>query len=171
MRSKELIELLEREVDIKRLVRKLAFDKDDLESAAASQPTLYLEAGRFRAQTLLNKIQLKTKLATVTSERSLKVRHKRDGATETAIKTRVLLDPVVQKYQKRFDHAEALYEFAEQFTEAWKQRLMCVAILQKIRNSEMSSELRSVKTEEEMEKLRKKARQARHRLEELEDDD
>lgn len=166
--SREVIELLEQDVDVRRLVRKLSFNSDDLDTAVAQQPSLYIGAGTFRAQALLRKLRLKQTLDRVTSERSIKVRHKLGDTTEGAVKVQVLLDPVVRKAQRRLDQANALYEFAEQFTEAWKQRLMAIAILQKIRSSEISSELRSVKSEEELGKLRKKAREARHKFEELE---
>lgn len=69
----DLIELLQSPVDVKRLVRKLKFSIDDLESAAEEQPRLRLEAGKFKAQMGLNKASSKRKLARIVGKKVFKV--------------------------------------------------------------------------------------------------
>ena len=169
--SREVVELLERPVDVKRLVDKLYFNVDDLEDAAIKQPKLYLEAGRFRAQSTLRVATLKRRLARIVGEASIQIRHKRTGTTETAIKHRVGKDHKVQSSQRKLDHAEIVDLFASQLTEAYKERLMVIAILARLKASEISSELKAVKNEAAVKAMRKRAHEARKAFEELEGSD
>jgi hypothetical protein len=168
--SRELVELLEREVDVKHLVDKLFFSVDDLETAAIKQPKYYLEAGRFRSQAALRVSTLKRRLARINGEASLKIKHNRTGMTATELKYEVSSSRKVQETQKKLDMAEVLYEFASQLTESYKERLMVIAILSRIQVSEMNSSLRSVQNEETVKAMRHRAHKARARFEELEDD-
>jgi hypothetical protein len=169
--SRELVELLEREVDVKHLVDKLFFNIDDLEGAAIKQPKYYLEAGRFRSQAILRVSTLKRRLARINGEASLKIKHNRTGMTATELKYEVTSSRKVQEIQKKLDMAEGYYEFASQLTEAYKERLMVIGILSKIRVSEMSSELRHVQNEETVNAMRHRAKKARDHFEELEGND
>lgn len=166
--NREIVELLEKEVDVKRLVDKLFFSPDDLEAAALKQPTLYLEAGRFRAQSSLELKRLQRKLAKESALKGLKIRQDRKGLTETAIKSRLSTSHTIQDLQTRVDHAEVYEEFAKQLCEAYKERLMVVAVLSRLRASEINSELRSVKNAETVEGMRKRAHKARKALNDLE---
>lgn len=163
----DVIELLEKPVDVKRLVSKLYFKIDELEDAALEQPTLFLRAGRFQAQSALTNSTLRRRFARTSGEHSIHARHKREGKTETAIKNQVVLNKHVQSAQRKLDHAEAVYEFSKQLTETFKERLMVLSILARLRASETNSELRSVKNEEVVSSMRKKAHKARKQLEEL----
>ena len=169
--NRDIVELLEREVDVKRLVDKLFFNIDNLEIAALKQPKLYLEAGRLRAQAALEVGTLKRKLGKIYGEESIKIRHKRTGLTETAIKSKISMNHEVQSAQKQLDNAEVYEEFAKQLTEAYKERLMVIAVLSRLRASEVSSELRAVKNNETVQGMRKRAHQARKHFEELGNDD
>lgn len=169
--NREIVELLERPVDVKRLVDKLFFNADDLETAALKQPTLYLEAGRFRAQSSLELSRLKRKLAKTLGIKSLKIRQGRTGLTETAIKSRLSTSHTIQSIQKRVDESEVYEEFAKQLTESYKERLMVLAILSRLKASEISSEIRKVKNAETVDAMRKKAHKVRKHFRELEGDE
>ncbi len=169
--DRELVEMLERPVDVKRLVRKLFFDIDDLEHAGLQQASLYLESGRFRAQTALRSASYKRKLSRMTGKKSIRIRRRGDNLTETAIKTQLSMDDEIQSLQKKCDEFGVYEEFGKQLTEAYKERIMVLAILARLKASEMNSELRNVKNAEESGRLRKRAEQVRKTFEELEDDD
>jgi hypothetical protein len=169
--NREIVELLEKSVDVKRLVDKLFFSADDLETAALKQPTLYLEAGRFRAQSSLELSRLKRKLAKTLGVKGLKIRHNSKGLTETAIKSRLSTSHTIQDLQKRVDDFGIYEEFAKQLTESYKERLMVIAILSRLKASEISSELRHVKNAEQVDSMRKRAHKVRKSFEELGDDD
>src|SRR5476651_2167875 len=110
--SRELVELLERPVDVKKLVDRLFFNADALEDAAIKQPKYYLEAGRFRSQAALRVSTLKRRLGKISGEASVKLRHKQEYKTEGAIKSQLALNKDVQSVQKKMDEAEVYYEFA-----------------------------------------------------------
>lgn len=166
-----IIEILEQPVDIRKLVDKLFFNLDALEIAAQKQPKLFLETGKFRAQTSLKRAAYKRRLARIIGKKSLKIRQTRTGLTETAIKNRLALDNKVQHIQKSLDNYEVYEEFAKNLSEAYKERLMVLLVLAKIRASEISSDLRSAMSEEQVDKMRKKANKVRRAFEELEDND
>lgn len=168
--DREVVEILERDVKVKRLVDKLFFSVDDLETAALKQPKFYLEAGRFRAQSALRLRELTRKLAYKTSEIAIRFR-KHKGGTETSIKNAVSQDREVQHYQRQVDEAEVYDDFAKQLMESYKERLMVIAILAKLRVSEMNSELRSVQNEDTVNAMRKRAHKTRKAFRDLEGDE
>lgn len=169
----ELIELISRPVNLKKLVDRLFFEPDDLEYAALKQPKLYLETGRFRAQQALKLSSLKRRLVKIIGLKSLKIRQKHAGEklTEAAIKNQLSQSRKVQMLERSVDNAEVYVEFASQLSEAYKERMMILNILGKIRASEISSELRSAASEEVVDRMRKKANKVRERMSELGEDD
>lgn len=167
--NNELIELIQAPVDVKRLVRKLAFSMDDLEGAAEVQPKLRLEAGRFKAQMGLSAASAKRKLARVVGKKSLYLRKSGDYKTEGAVKNKLSLDHKVQRLQKEYDTYEVYSEFAHDLLSAYTERSMAVSVLTRLRASEVNSQIAAVKGEEEVEVLRKKARHVRDKFAELED--
>src|SRR5271157_109878 len=110
MRDIQLQEFIDKPVDIKKLVDRLVFDLDDLEHAAQKQPKLRLEVGRLKAQMALNVSTLKRRLSRIVGRKSLKIRHREDRITESAIKNSLSLDDEVQVAQKKLERAEAYYE-------------------------------------------------------------
>lgn len=154
----ELIELLQSPVDIKRLVRKLKFSLDDLESSAAQQPSLRLEAGKFRAQIGLKTANSKRRLARVIGKKSLHLRKSGEYKTEGAVKNKLSLDEKVQKLQKEFDTLEVYSEFTKDLIAAYTERSMALSVLNKLRGSEISSHIAAIKGDEEVEHMRKRAR-------------
>ena len=165
----DLIELLQSPVDVKRLVRKLKFSIDDLESAAEEQPRLRLEAGKFKAQMGLNKASSKRKLARIVGKKSLKLRRSGEYKTEGAVKNKLALDSKVQRYQKAFDDYEVYSEFADDLMQAYTERSMAVNILTRLRSSEINSNIAAVKGDEEVEKMRHRARRLSDKHAELEE--
>ena len=169
MRNTELIELLQSTVDVKRLIRKLKFSLDDLENAAEQQPSLRLEAGKFRAQLALEKGSIRRRLARQVGKQSLKLRRDGDYKTEGAIKNKLSQDTKIQRLQKQFDTLEVYSDFAHDLHSAYTERSMAISMLTRLRASEMSSHLNAVKGDEEVESMRKKARHLSDKYGELED--
>jgi|HubBroStandDraft_5_1064220.scaffolds.fasta_scaffold283734_1 hypothetical protein len=164
--DRELLKVLTKPVDVRRLVDKLSFDLDGLEEASMDQPKLRLKAGRLKVQMMLHKLQLKRKLAALIGKKSIHIRHKHgNNYTATAIKNELGYDHEVREAQRRLDEAEALEEFAQDFREAFKERSMAILNLSRIRSSETSSELRAVKGQAEINDQRKRARKMRDRME------
>jgi hypothetical protein len=163
-----LIELLQSPVDVKRLVRKLKFSVDALEKAAEEQPSLRLEAGKFRAQIALDMQSAKRKLLRVIGKKSLSLRKSGDYKTEGAVKNKLSLDSKVQRLQKEYDTLEVYNTFTKDIMEAYTERSMAVNVLTKLRSSEVSSHLASIKGDSVVEELSKKAKHIRDTYDELE---
>lgn len=165
--SHDLLKSLMKPVDVKKLIDRLSFDLEDLETAAMEQPRLRLRAGRLQSQMLLRKLELKRKVAAVVGKKSINIRHKHgNNYTATAIKNELGYDHDVKHAQQKLDEAEALESYASDLTECYKERSMALLNLTKLRSSEISSELRSVKGQAEVKALREKARKMRDRYEE-----
>lgn len=169
MRHSELQYYIDKPVDIRKLVDRLTFDIDDLEEAAIKQPKLRLEAGRLKAQMALNTSTLKRRLARIVGKKSLKIRHREDRITESAIKNSLSLDDEVQKAQKHFDKSEAYSELVSQLVECYKERTMMISVLTRLRASEINSQIASVRGEEEMKSMRHKARNVKDQFAEFEE--
>lgn len=162
---------IEQPIDLHRLLKRLSFQADGLEEAALRQPKLQSDVGRLRAQIFIRKSSLKRRLARTRAKKGLKIRHRESGLTETFIKSQLDLDPDVERMQKKLDYAEA-YELAvDDLREAYKERNMIIGFLTRLRSAEMNNDLRSVEGEREVDKMRKRARKARKRFQELEDRD
>lgn len=163
--DRELLKSLTKPVDVHRLIDKLSFDLDGLEEASMNQPKLRLRAGRLQVQMMLRKAQLKRNLAALIGKKSIHIRHKHgNNYTATAIKNELGYDSEVRHAQRKLDEAEALEEYAKDLTEAYGERSKTLFNLVKLRVSETTSELRSVKGQAEVDELRKKARKMRDRM-------
>lgn len=160
MKDTELLLFINKPVDLKRLVRKVTFDLDDLERAAQQQQDLRLEAGRFKAQAALLVANRKRRLLKVVGRKSLKIRHREDKVTESSIKNSLSLDSKVQSLQKKYDNAEVYYEAASQVVEVFKERAMMLSILTRLRASEISSNVASVQGKSKLKDMKKRARRA-----------
>lgn len=164
--SHDLLKALSQPVNVFKLIDRLAFDLDDLETAALDQPRLRLRAGRLQVQMMLRKLELKRDLAAMIGQKSIAIRHKHgNNYTATAIKNELGYNHHVKRAQKKLDEAEALESYASDLTECFKDRSMALSNLIKLRSSEVSSELRSVKGRAEVDALREKARRMRDRYE------
>jgi|ERR1039458_4545241 hypothetical protein len=167
--TNDLIELLQSPVDVRRLCRKLKFSMDDLEGAAEQQPSLRLEAGKFKAQLGLQVANAKRRLARIVGKKSLRLRRSGEYKTEGAVKNKLALDSKVQRLQKQFDTLEVFSEFAHDMVEAYKERSMAVSVLTRLRSSEINSNIAAVKGDMEVEGMRKKARHLSNTYNALED--
>jgi hypothetical protein len=165
--DKELLALLESPVDVKRLIRKLAFNMDALESAAQNQPRLRLEAGRLKAQVALEQSTLKRRLSRIIGKKSIRARRHGEKVTEGAVKNALSLDEEVQDAQKKFDKSEAIDVIVNQLLEAYKDRSMMISVLTRLQASEISSRLAAVKGDEEVRELHKRARKIQKEWEDL----
>ena len=169
--NQELVELLEHPVDVKRLVDRLFFSADDLETAALKQPKLFLETGKFRAQSALRVAKLKRRLGRVSAEAAIKVRSKGDKTTESAVKNSLAMNHKVQHAQRLLDQAEVYDDFSKQLSEAYKERIMVIAILARLKAAEVNSHLREAQSEETISRMSKKARAVRNRFDGLDTED
>ena len=167
-KASKLLEMIGVSVDVDKLIDRIYFSMDGLEQASLNQSKYYLQASRLRAQTLLQLNTLKRKLTQISSERQLKIRDRYGEAKENEVKGRLALDPRVARYQRKFDEATVVDEFAKDLLEVYRQRLMVILTLAKLQVGEMQSELRSAKGEAVLDSVRKQQRKARDAYEAME---
>ncbi len=160
----DLLKALSKPVDVRKLIDKIAFDLDDLEEASMNQPKLRLTAGRLQVQMMLRKAQLKRELAAVIGKKSIRIRQKHGNSyTATAIKNELGYDSEVRHAQRKLDEAEALEAYASDVTDAIKERSMVLLSLTRLRGSEISNELQSVRGHAATQELWEQARKLRDR--------
>lgn len=167
-----ILEQVDVEIDVEKLIRKLPFDVDNFESAAMEQPTLYLQAGRYRAKCLLNRARVELAMDTAKASASLALRKPQDEKkpTEKAIENRVLTSSDVVTLRKKFYIAQTAEEWSRQLVEAYRQRLLVLKIVGDSRNSEISAELRAVKNRSAVDAVRREADKVRKSYEREDED-
>jgi hypothetical protein len=156
----EVLEWLEKPVDIKRLVRELAFSLEDFEEANRLQPRLFLEAGRYLTGAVLQKSRAETQLETQIAKegltlRELKASGKRGTITDKGIADMVNSNDDVLKLKRKVSVANANEVWAKQLLKAYDQRLTVLSNITKIRTGEMATELRAVKERSAISEMRR----------------
>lgn len=167
--AREILELLERPVDVRRLMKELAFDLDGFEEANRRQPRLFLEAGRYLTAAVLNKARAENRLESLKAEEGLRLRGKKtDGKkslTEKAIEDVVNTNPQISKSKQTYYLAKAAEVWAKQLLEAYNHRLQVLSNITRIRTGEMATELRAVKEKAAVDDMRERAEKVRRSME------
>lgn len=127
IKPKTLLELLLQKVNVNSLLESVYIDEDNLVGAALEQPTLIVQAGRFRVQRMHVRVKLETKLDLQRARVGLRFRRIRDPGgrkefTEGAVKERIELDPSVKRIRRKLDAAVALEELAKNLIEVFRTR-------------------------------------------------
>lgn len=141
---------LDKPTNLMLLVRRLSWDEDEFEEAVREQPSLYLEASRYRALKARRLKRAEFSLSTTTAETKTKLRTKRDKGgrkllTEPATAETATIDPAVVVARKKLDEAYVQDELAKSLMEAYRQRGQMLKIVADIRASEVASEIRNVR--------------------------
>lgn len=166
--TKDIVQQLEKPVDVKLLIDKLSFDADDFDQANLEQPKLRLEAGRYRTWAVLEKARSEFRVEIVEAELGIELRDGKEEKklTEKAIQQNVVVSKDYRQARRMAYLAKATEEWAKQLTEAYDQRLMVLNNIVKIRTGEMASNLRSVKEKAAVDVMMKKAERLRRNLDE-----
>ena len=155
--TQEVLEQLERPVDVGKLIKKLTFDLDNFEQANLEQPRLSLEAGRYFTWAVLEKAKAEFRLELEEANLGSSIRS--DGAkrTEKSIADSIVLSPSIREKKKLLRLAKASEVYAKQLLEAFQQRLQVLNNITKLRASETATELRAMKEKAAVEEMSRKA--------------
>lgn len=152
MDDDELQDILDRSVNIKRLLKRLAFTEETVIDAALNQAKLYKEAGRFRVQKLAQRVNaettfelLKARVAGIKRDRIAK-----KDRTETEIKDMVVSNPKVRRAKDKFDRAQVEEYFAKMLLEAYDQRMRSIWVVAHMAAVDISVEKRMREKAEEL---------------------
>ncbi len=168
--AREILELLERPVDVRKLMKELSFDLDALEDANRRQSRLFLEAGRYLTGCVLQKARAENQLETTVAETGLKLRAEKmestkKGLTEKAIEDVVNTSKEVRRCKQTFAMAKAAETWGKQLLEAYNHRLQVLGNLTKIRTGEMATSLRAVKEKAVVDDMERRADKVRRSFE------
>jgi hypothetical protein len=143
----QLAELLLEPVNLGELIDKLDFSEENIIRANREQPSLFLEASRYRVKKLRSRIQAESKYEMQQSKsslflRSLKKKGERGAITEGYIKDKVRVRPKVVVARKKFDNAQAHEEWAKLLLEAYRQRGSAIKTLAENLGAEANAQAR-----------------------------
>lgn len=124
--SSEMMEMINRRVNIRRLIRSVDFPDESVGQAAKDQPKLFLKAARFRAQKLREKLTAESNLEQAKAYAGAKIREQiiSDGKRDTApaIQEQLIRDQRIKTLEKEFHDALAIEEYAKLLVETYRQR-------------------------------------------------
>ena len=168
---KEIVELLDEGVDLKKLLEEVSFDLDNFEQANLMQPRLYLQAAKYYTWAVLQKGRTDFALEVRSAELALQLREKLEKVTETRIAQELTTDKEIQTLRKKVYLAKTADVWAKQLLEVYSHRLQVLGNITKIRTGEMSNELRSMKEKAAVKELRTRTEKLRRRISEGSEDD
>jgi hypothetical protein len=129
---------------LKQLLSKLSFAEENLPQATLEQPSLFLDAARYRVQKLRLKIQAKSSYETVWAKSANEIRTKMSGTklTKDYIENLVITRPPVIAAKKTLDEAMVSDEWAQLLLEAFRMRSHACKGMVDILRAETASDFR-----------------------------
>ena len=161
MKKSTLSEILDAPVDLKGLMDKLDFSEEAVLQANREQPSLFLEASRYRVKKMRTRIQSESNLKAEQANASMFLRLKKKKAekgssfTEGYIKDKVTVHPGVIEAQAQEDNAQVYEEWAKLLLEAYRQRGHAIKTLAEILGAEANAQARQSRKEFEIEGFEK----------------
>jgi len=162
--TEEILELLDKPVDVERLIEKLSFDLDNFEQANLEQPRLYLEAGRYLTWAVLEKARAEVRQESREAELWVKLKQSPEKQTDKSLQANIAASREILKLKQRVYLAKASEVWAKQLVESYNHRQQVLNNITKIRTAETSNALRIVKEKAVMSTVRQEAERMRQRL-------
>lgn len=167
----ELEEYLNRRVDIPRLIRKIDITDEDPVSAAAEQPSLFLEVARYRVQLMRNRTQVGLESKKLRAKAKIHAREKKkrhgNAFTEKSIDDHIEMIPEIRKMEREFEKKFRHEEFAKLFLDAYRMREKAVKVIIDARRYEADTYARDEKEKEGERMTRKIAKEVRKKYNQL----
>lgn len=168
--TNEILEFVQKPVEVRGLMKRLSFDLDNFELEGKQQARLYLEAGRYHTQAVLRRARLELRTEALEADLGIQYKSKvtkdKKPLTDKAVSNRVQTNPDRIAAREKLALAEATEVWSKQLLEAFRQREQMLKMVGGMRQSEISSELRSVKEKGIVDQMAKKAKRVRDEYEE-----
>lgn len=123
---------LSKDVDIERLLRKLAFPQEETEQAAVEQPRLFMDAATYRVHKMRERQQAEMHEENLRVDYSLKMRAKfkgQKGTTEKALAEMVNKNPDLRDAVAAVAKTKRLEEWSKLLLDAYEHRRSSIKIL------------------------------------------
>lgn len=155
-----LDKILDQPVDLQGLIEKLDFSEENILAANREQPSLYLEASRYRVKKMRGRIQAESNLKAEEAKAGLFLRAKKKlnpkaGVTEGYIKDKIFVHPAVMEARQRYDDTQVYEEWAKLFLETYRQRGRAIQTLAELLGAEAIAQARIAHKELEIEGFEK----------------
>jgi hypothetical protein len=158
--SNILDDYLNKEVDLKQLVKKIDFTDEEVEDAAAEHPKLFLRVARFRVQKMRDRVEAELAYEARLAKLGSKYRERKDEKgkrklTEGPVSAKVQLDPKIGSLKRRMEMSHVHEKFAELLVTTYHKREFAIKIIMDARWAEVGKALKVMK-EEGAKKMSKK---------------
>ena len=145
------------------LIRKLSVIDEDILAAAAIQPQLFIDAARYRVDSMRKRAVAVAKMEQYRAKLALYIRRKRnssgDKVTEGYLKERVEINKGTVKRRSAVERSYEEEEFSKLLLEAYRYRMNAVRIIADAQHIEGMKESGEVERIEAGRKLRTKVRE------------
>jgi len=165
MKNKSTVSnLLASPVNVNSLIEALDFAEENIVKANREQPSLFLEASRYRVKKMRARIQKESAYEMQQSQASLilrKLKVKGNSITEGYIRDKVRVRPSVIEAKNEYDDSLSNEEWAKLLLEAYRQRASAIKTLAEILGAEANAQARLARRDAEMigfDKLKEKVR-------------
>jgi hypothetical protein len=149
------------------LIRLLAVVDENIVSEAIRQPSLFIDAARYRVSKMREVSRAKAELDSCMSSIGLRIRAKGAGGdqrtTEGYVKSKILRSPTYNKLQSAVHDAERKEEFSKLLLEAYRMRRDAIRIIADEKNYESGRQGAEVERMQQRRKLVNKASELHRR--------
>lgn len=136
--------ILNKIVDIEKLLDKLDIDEVDVVTAAREQPGLYLKAARYRVKKMRSKRKAISELEQMRTELALQIRKKdtvnKRKRTESNIKELLMQKPELVQTMRKVSMAEEEEELAKRLLDAFDHRGKSIRVIADLIGVEVAME-------------------------------
>ena len=150
--------LLDQPIDLKALIAGLDFSEENIVIANREQPSLFLEASRYRVKKLRARIQAESLLESERARAAMVYRKKKatsGGITEAYIREKVSVNAEALDAREHLDRAMVHEEWAKLLLEAYRQRGHAIKTLAEILGAEANAQARLARKDLETEGFEK----------------
>lgn len=149
------------------LIKKLAIIDSDIRREAMNQPTLFIEAARYRVDKMQERARIGAELESTRASLAVNIRNKKNAQgekiTEGGLKERLEKHSAIKTLRDRSDRAYEDEEFAKLLLEAYRQRRDGIRIIADMESYEGFKEGAEVERMDQRRKLTGTARKLQSR--------
>jgi len=142
--------VLQKPVNVKSLLRRLAISEETMVSDAVDQSILFSKAARYRVQTLHSKNEAEAQLDLMKAQIAIRIHEREEKITETKVKYLFTKNRKYQEALSKYNQAMEEEVFAKLLCEAFDMRLWCLKIVAETSGMERAVEK---KMKEQQERL------------------
>lgn len=146
----------------KQLIRRLAILNENIASEAALQPSLFVDAARYRVAKMRKRAQIGAKLQYEQARIAMLIRNRKnergEKMTEGALKERVETKLIIKRLRAASDRAYEEEEMSKSIQEAFRQRNSAIKIIAELQIAEGNRESAQIEKDEQHKKLVARAR-------------